>query len=392
MATTVATEMREDFDLESFRREVTEFLQTAWVKAGDRDPTAFRKAAVERGYLYRAIPRQYGGSGQPADPMKAHIIREEFSRVRAPREIAGNGPGMVAPTLLVAGEDWQKEMFIAKTLSGEIRWAQGYSEPGAGSDLAALRTTAVLDGDEWVINGQKVWTSQAHNATHMFALVRTEPDAPKHAGISYLLLRMDQPGVTVRPLKQITGEAEFNEVFFDDARTPKDWIVGKRGEGWLVSRQTLVFERNHISGADVTEGFFERLVQLARSMTVDGRPAIQDPLIRDELGRLQGMVAAHKANAVQQLYHAVRGEDGPSAIGPINKLYNSTIVERIAFCAQNIIGAKAMAEPVEGAPGAGRWVKQYMNSIAAQIGGGTSNMQRNAIAERGLGLPRDDAA
>jgi len=377
-------------ELEGFRREVADFLRANWIEAAERDPTEFRRKAVEAGYIYRSVPKRYGGSEQAPDPWKAYVIRQEFDKVRAPREIVGNGVGLLVPTLLAAGEDWQKEMFIEKTLTGEYRWAQGYSEPGAGSDLASLRTSAVLQGDEWVINGQKVWTSGAKDATHMFVLVRTEPDAGKHAGISYLLVRTDQPGVTVRPLKQLTGESHFAEVFFDDARTPANWIVGKRGEGWEVSRKTIAFERNHISSADGATALFNQVLKLARTTMVHGRPAIQDPLIRDELGKIQGMVAAHAANSMQQLYLAGRGEESKPGFGAFSKQYNSDLAGRIALVAQKIIGEYAIAEPVAGAPGPGRWVNQYFNSIASQLGGGTANMQRNMIAERAMGLPRDE--
>jgi len=376
---------------EAFRKEVKDFLQEHWLGAAERNEADFRKKAVEAGYVYRSIPRQFGGSDQAPDPVKAHIIREEFDKVRAPREIGGNGPSMLAPTILTCGEEWQKDKFIEKTLHGEYVWAQGYSEPGAGSDLANVRTSAVLDGDEWVINGQKVWTSNAHNSNFMFALVRTEPDAPKHQGITYMLLDMRQPGVQVRPLKQITGEAEFNEIFIDNARTPKDWIVGKRGEGWQTSRTTLVFERNSVGGAEVSAAIFNRLVSLAKTTELNGRPAIQDPQIRDELAKLHTQVTAHRAAGAHQLALQLAGKESSPANGAMTKLYGSTITWQIALTAQKIIGEHIIGDAVEGAPGPGRWTKQFMNSIAAQIGGGTSNIQRNVISERGLGMPRGAA-
>ena len=186
----------------------------------------FRQTATERGYLYRGVPRRLGGSEQVADVIKAHVIVEEFGRARAPREVPGNGVNNLLPTLLEKGSDWQQNMFIPKTLTGDYLWCQGYSEPGAGSDLASLTTSARLDGDEWVINGQKIWTSFARDAAYMYALVRTEPDQPRHLGLSYLLIDMRADGLDVRPLRQITGEMHFNEVFFDDVRTPANWIVG----------------------------------------------------------------------------------------------------------------------------------------------------------------------
>jgi len=378
-------------DQEAFRKEVKAFLQDHWLGSAERNADEFRRKAVEAGYVYRTFPKEYGGAGQAPDPVKAHIIREEFDKVRAPREVSGNGPGLLVPTLLACGEEWQKQMFVPKTLTGEYIWCQGYSEPGAGSDLANIRTTAVLEGDEWVINGQKVWTSNAHNSDYMFILVRTEPEAPKHQGISYLLLDMRQPGVTVRPLKQITGEAHFNEIFLDNARTPKDWIVGKRGEGWTVSRTTLVHERNTVGASMGSDQLFNQILKLARTTELNGRPAIQDPLIRDELGRIYARVSAHRAAGQHQLNLAAAGRESGQATGAFTKLYGSAISESIGLLAQRIMAEHAMAEPTENAPGPGRWVRQYMNSIAAQLGGGTSNMQRNQIAERALGLPRDFA-
>ncbi|MGE4609736.1 MAG: acyl-CoA dehydrogenase family protein, partial [Myxococcota bacterium] len=230
-------------DYRSFRDQVRAFLDDGWPLAGaDGTPpraeqvALFRRRAIERGYLGRSVPRQYGGSGQEPDALKATIIREEFARAKAPADVRGIGPSMLVPTLLEKGTEWQKEKFVPPTVRGEVIWCQGYSEPGSGSDLASLQTKGELVGDEWVINGQKIWTSGAQHADYMFCLTRTEPDAPKHAGISYLLIDMKQPGIDVQPLRQITGAATFNQVFLTDVRTPADWIVGKRGEGWLVSR------------------------------------------------------------------------------------------------------------------------------------------------------------
>lgn len=378
---------------EAFRREVVEFLRENWIErpGGKPDDLTFRRAAVERGYWWRSVPKKYGGSEQPPNPLKALIIKEEFTRARTPDEVPGRIVHLLVGTLLAAGKDWQKEMFIRETLSGELRWCQGYSEPGAGSDVAGLRTKAELRGNEWVINGQKVWTSRAHLATHMMLLARTEPDAPKHHGISLLLVDMRQPGITVRQLRQITGDAEFNEVFFDDAHTPAAWIVGERGEGWAVSRTVLALERTHVGSADGSAALFAQLVRLAKTTTLNGAPAIKDPLIREEMARIHGMVAAHKAQSVHETNLLRHHEESSAGAGAFNKLYNSTIAEKIALVAEKIIGDVIMASPTPNEPGPARWINQYMNSIAAQIGGGTSNMQRNQIAERALGLPRDDA-
>lgn len=377
-------------EYERFRQDVRAFIEEYWTAkdARDRDAAAFRRLGVERGYLYRGIPRVYGGSEQPRDPIKGYIIEREFALTAAPGEISGGGPSHLTPTLLAEGEEWQKQMFIPKTLTGEYVWCQGYSEPGAGSDLAGVSTKAALDGDEWVIEGQKVWTSNAHRATHMYALVRTEPNAPKHEGISYLLLRMDQPGIAVRPLKQITGEATFNEVFFTGARTPKDWIVGKRGQGWAVSRTLLAFERNNVGAAEASADLFSKLVRLAKGATINGLPALQDPLLRDELMKIHCMVSAHRFSGLRQLTMDAAGAAEHLAGGSFNKLYGSTIAERIARAAQSLMNDEVIAQPLAGG-GRSRWVRQYMNSIAAQLGGGTSNIHRNIIAERRLGLPRE---
>ena len=219
-------------EIESFREEVKTFLSSNWPPAEGGDKAeqlqAFRLKATDAGYLNRGVPKQYGGSEQAPDSLKGSVIGEEFRRARAPMEPAGIGTMMLVPTLLDRGEAWQKEKFVRATIQGELGWCQGYSEPGSGSDLASLKTKGELVGDEWVINGQKIWTSSAVEADYMFCLVRTEPEAKKHAGISYLLIDMKQPGIDVRPLKQMTGSSEFNEVFLNDVRTPKDWIVGKR--------------------------------------------------------------------------------------------------------------------------------------------------------------------
>ena len=240
---------------ETFRAELREFLK-AWPLSGDEaelSPEAqeqrFRERGIERGYVYRNIPSQYGGSGQEYDAFKEAIIREEYSRVGAPGDSLYQGPALLAPTLIEFGTEAQKEFFVPKTLTGEHVWCQGYSEPGSGSDLASLQSTARLEGQEWVINGQKTWTSNAREADYMFGLFRTEPEASKHGGISYMLIDMKAPGIEVRPLKQLDGCMEFNEVFFDDVRVPAGWIIGERGQGWAIRRsvqfviQSLAF--NH---------------------------------------------------------------------------------------------------------------------------------------------------
>ena len=389
-------------EYDGYRAQVRAFLQAHWppAEAGGEPPTkeqtvGFRREAVAAGYLYRNIPRRYGGSEQQPDTLAAQIIREEFRRVRAPTELTGHGPQMVAPTLLEWGSDWQKDHFIRRAIEGDHIWCQGYSEPGAGSDLASLRTTGEIRDGEWVLNGQKIWTTHWRHAHYMFALVRTEPNAGKHAGISYLLLPMDQPGVDVRPLKQITGESEFAEVFLNDARTPADWIVGQRGEGWQVSRSLLRHERNMIGSADRSTSLFESLLRLARKARIDGRPAVEDPQVRESLAAIYGYVQTQRCSSYIQLTRDLQGRD-PGTLPLLNKLGDTNIRHQVSQLAHRLLGAESAlaprGQPAGRSSGSEKWMNQFMGSLGMAIAGGTSNIQRNIIAERGLGLPRDPSA
>ena len=385
-------------EYEAFRAEVREFLAAHWPAAdgGDRAAAtrAFRLAAIERGYLARRIPRRYGGSEQPADAIRARIIAEEFSRVRAPGDPRGIGTMMLVPTLLEKGAEWQKTRWVPPTIHGEITWCQGYSEPGSGSDLASLKTRAERVGDEWVIHGQKIWTSGAQHADFMFCLCRTEPERPKHAGISYLLIDMKQPGVDVRPLRMMSGTAEFNEVFLNDVRTPADWIVGKRGEGWLVSRATLKHERDSIGSAAQTSAVFAGLVRLAKSRTRNGRPASEDPEVRQRLARIEGYVRSHEYSGFIQLTRSAKAQPaGP--IQAMNKIVSTNIGHEVAKLVLDLLDEEGLLAPHSAAMGgqipkeAPAWLTQYLWSLGVAIAGGTANIQRNIIAERVLGLPRD---
>ena len=390
-------------DFEDFRKEVSGFLSANWPPeaGGSRDDQrkAFRRKATEAGYLNRSIPKQYGGSEQEPDSMKGAVISEEFTKVKAPMEPRGIGTMMLVPTLLDRGEDWQKEKFVQATIEGDLIWCQGYSEPGSGSDLASLMTKGELVGDQWTINGQKIWTSSAMEADYMFCLVRTEPDAKKHAGISYLLIDMKQPGIDIRPLKQMTGSAEFNEVFFTDVTTPKDWIVGNRGEGWLVSRTTLKHERNGIGAAAQTLNLLAALVNLAKKRKLDGKPAIEDQTIRRGLAELEGYVRSHQYSGFFQMTKDLKGENA-GVIQLMNKINSTNIGHMVAKLAMEILGDDGLVAPrgggIVGLSGdggdVGIWISQYMSSLGVAIAGGTANVQRNVIAERGFGLPRDAAA
>lgn len=387
---------------EAFRAEVRAFLPLHWpppsnLRGADLRAfvRTFRALATDKGYLYRAIPKRYGGSEQPVDVIRAQVIREEFARARAPMEVGGNGMNMTVPTLLEKGTEEQKELFIRGTVEGDYIWGQGYSEPGSGSDLASVRTKGELsaDGSKWIINGQKIWTSQGMQSTHMFMLVRTEPDAPKHDGITYLLIDLDQPGVTRRPIRQMTGEEgdhTFCEFFFDNAETPVSWQVGERGQGWYVSRTTLKHERASIGGADGLGKQFAKLVDLAKEV---GR--IDDPIVRDKLTQIEGSVLSHRYSSYRIFSCAAAGED-PGPVALMMKLLLTEIGHEMALLAQELIGEHAFLEPA-GAGGRGnrgprgpeKWLDQIMGSLGNSIAGGASNIQRNIIGERGLGLPRD---
>ncbi len=398
-------------EYESFRAEVRSFLKENWSEedAGSGPPpegrasllgavirtdaaaTRFRIQAIERGYLYRHVPKRYGGGEQPPDPLKAVIIGEEFRKARAPGEVVGQGPSMLVPTLVEHGTEEQKQKFIRDTLLGKITWCQGYSEPGSGSDLASLRTRAVLEGDYWIVNGQKIWTSNADTSEWMFCLVRTEPDAPKHDGISYLLIDMKTPGLDIRPLRQMTGDADFNEVFFDNVRVPAQNIVGKRGQGWIVSRSTLKHERQLIGGSLINRRMLDGLTMLAQGVTLRGKPAIKDPVIRTRLIDMEAKMLASEYHGYRLLTMDAHHQD-PGIAGMVTKLYGTTLGYDITKLAMDIVGDRGMLAPGEdSAPAMGMFVTAYMWSLGILIAGGAANIQRNIIAERGLGMPRDPA-
>jgi len=398
-------DLRESPEHEAFRAEVRAFLASAWPLQGDearlpdaRQHALSRERAVARGYLFRDVPRVYGGSEQPADAIRDAILLEEFAASGVPGSLPSMGPAMLAPTLLEWGTDAQRARFIPPTLRHEIAWCQGYSEPNAGSDLASLASRAELDGDEWVIHGHKVWTSLAAQADWMFGLFRTEPGAAKHAGISYLLVPMKQPGVRVAPLRQMTGGAEFYEVFFDGARTAKENVVGQRGEGWKVSRSTLVHERKLIGDPNYIRRLFQGTVELARRTEWQGRPALSDPGVRRRLARIEGFLLAQEYTNLRQLTASAKGAFTKVMVPMlVTKLHSTNLTQEITRLALDLMGADSLRMPSEDeAQGytipkltAGALLSQYMFTIATSIAGGTSNIQRNIIGERVLGLPRD---
>lgn len=401
-------DLRETAAYREFRREVRAFLAQEWTDADraavpprpgfmalvghplrrDEAAARFRTRAIEAGYLYRHVPRRYGGSEQPDDLVCERIVAEELRTAGAPLEIVGQGPSMLVPTLLEHGTEAQKERFIADTLHGRIVWCQGYSEPGAGSDLASLRTQATLDGDGWVVRGSKTWTSNANEADWMFCLVRTEPDAPKHRGISYLLIEVRSPGLDVRPFRVLTGEVHFNEVFFDDVRVPAENLVGERGRGWEVSRATLKYERGMMGGNNLTRRAFDHLVALSRTLEVRGRAPLADSRLRDRLAALEARLRASELHADRLFAARLRGEEaGLGAL--VTKLQTSELFRDLVHFGMDLLADQGLIAPgAAGATDEGRLAYAYLWSMGVLIAGGTSNIQRNIIAERGLGLPR----
>jgi len=337
-------------------------------------------------WLGLAWPEEYGGRG--ASFSQQVIFNEEYAKANAPARVSFFGEGLFAPTLLAYGTEEQKRRFLPKIQSVEELWCQGFSEPNAGSDLANVQTRAVLDGDQWVINGQKVWTTLAHRAQWCFCVTRTDPESQGHRGLSYLLIPMDQPGVEVRPLRQMTGTAEFNEVFFSDARTDAGNVVGPVGEGWKVAMATLGFERGtaFLSQQLGFQRELETLLERARAVGAD-----RDPVIRQELADSYIGLQIMRFNGMRMLTSLVqKGELGPEA--SIGKLYWSTWHRTFGERAMHVLGLAGGL--LEGAPGTGAYTlnelqRIFLFSRSETIYAGSSEIQRNIIGERVLGLPRE---
>ncbi|HUD61140.1 MAG TPA: acyl-CoA dehydrogenase family protein, partial [Acetobacteraceae bacterium] len=343
-------------------------------KRPDQKALDWQKLLVDHGYVARTIPREYGGFGAEPDVMEAAVIAAEFAAAGVYAGLTNQGISMLVPTLLEVGTDEQKKQWIEKTIRGDVIWCQGYSEPGAGSDLASLQTRGVLHDGHFVINGQKIWTSSAHYADMMFLLCRTEPDKPKHDGISYLLLSMRTPGIEVRPLRTMTGRAEFNEVFFTDVRVPETQIVLGRGKGWYVANVTLKHERSMIGDAGKLTQRLEQVIALMRSTEIDGTPLIAMAEFRDRLLRLQGEMLAWKAHSLRLLTEAAQGID--SGVKRMIIKYGGTMLGfRLASLAIDALGVTGL--PFESAgedaedDDATTWNIDYMYDVGLMIGGGS---------------------
>jgi len=330
-------------------------------------------------------PVEHGGRG--AGVAEQIIFNEEYAKAGAPARISFFGEGLFAPTLIQFGTDAQKQRFLPRIQQVEELWCQGFSEPNAGSDLANIQTRAVLDGDEWVITGQKVWTTFAHRADWCFVVCRTDPESTGHHGLSYLLVPMHQDGIEVRPLRQLTGSAEFNEVFFDGARTAKENVLGPVGEGWKVAMATLGFERGtaFLSSQLAFEGEFDHVVGVARK-----NGALADPSLRDELARSYASLQVMKFNGMRMLTSLLQtGTLGPEA--SVGKLFWTTWHRSFGETAMRVLDADGLT--VAHAGGGDYEIDKlhhiFMSSRAETIYAGSSEIQKNIIGERVLGLPRE---
>ncbi len=386
-----------DARYDAFRQEVRDFLAEHRPKGPiglgqeeDEHRVHWLSLLIEHGYWGRTIPKEYGGYGAEPDLLETVIMDEEFNKAGVPRGMAVQGPTMLVPTLLTHGTEEQRKRWIGPTMRGEIMWCQGYSEPGSGSDLASLQTSATEDGDDFVINGQKIWTSSADHAQMCFILVRTEPEARKHEGISYLLLPMDTPGIEVQPLRTMSGdigENSFNQVFFSDVRVPKANVVGKRGEGWKIANTTLKHERATLNAN--AEGTWMRLARLMQSETVGGVSLMESPVYRDRLMRLQARALSMKHHGMRMLTCSLKNES-PGVAGLVVKLQNCQLSFDMAALAIDVMGELgALYDHSRYERERGYWQAYSMFSLGLIIGGGTAQIQKNIIAERGLGLPRE---
>jgi alkylation response protein AidB-like acyl-CoA dehydrogenase len=341
---------------------------------------AWDRHLAAAGWTCLGWPTEYGGRGLSL--LQQVIFHEEYAKADAPARVSHIGEELLGPTLIAFGTEEQKQRFLPGIRNVTELWCQGYSEPGAGSDLASVSTRARLDGDHWVVDGQKVWTSLAHVADWCFVVARTEPGSTRHAGLSYLLVPMHQRGVEVRPIEQLTGTSEFNEVFFDGARTEAALVVGGPGEGWEVAMATLGFERG-VSTIGQQVGFARELDGVVAMARENG--AIEDPLMRDRLVRARMGLEVMRLNALRTLAGGTTGSQGPEA--SISKLVWATWHRALGELAMEVAGASSLVAAADGE--CDRWQRLFLFTRADTIYGGSNEIQRNIIAERVLGLPRE---
>jgi alkylation response protein AidB-like acyl-CoA dehydrogenase len=384
-----------------FRDEVrawfAENVPRDWVKRRDEEESmqgrfeylrAWQRKLYDAGWAGISWPKDFGGRGAPV--MEQVIFIEEMARAEAPPMANVIALGLIGPTIIAFGAPEQKKRYLAKMLSAEEIWCQGFSEPNAGSDLAALSTTGVLDGDHFVVNGQKCWTSYAWAADWCELIVRTDPTVPKHKGLTALLVDMHSPGVEVRGLKQMSGESEFGEIFFRDVRVPVANVVGKVNEGWSVAMGTLMHERGTF-GAALQVNYrrnFNRLVEIAKHFDRNGKPASEDPVIRQKLAQCYAEIEVMRLNQLRA-FSRINETGVPGPEGSIQKIFWSELNQRFQQVAMEILGP--YGQLAHGSPDAfdeGQWAYGYLRSRGNTIEAGTSEIQRNIIGHFVLGLPK----
>jgi alkylation response protein AidB-like acyl-CoA dehydrogenase len=372
-------------DEEAFRARVR-----GWLAANAPAPGSLKDLDAQRawqrklhtaGFLGAAWPKESGGAG--LSEMEQAILNEELARVRAPGVINAMAIWWVGPAIMRYGTDAQKQRFIAPILTADEIWATGYSEPSSGSDMAAAKTKAVRDGDDYVVTGQKVWTTLAHISDWFFVLVRTSTEGPKWAGLTLLLMDMKSPGVEVRPIRQIDGSAEFNEVFMTDVRVPVANRLGAEGQGWEIVSSALVNERTGIAGSIRFDHALEGVIAAARE-----RGATDDPLVRQRIADLAIKAAIVRWSGMRALSDSIHGRFNPH-LSAAMKLVTTHLTQEFSETAMEVLGPWGMLMDDEVAPSSSRWARQFLSDRAMTIAGGTSEVQRNIVAQRILGLPRD---
>ncbi len=369
---------------EAFRAEVRCFLDDHLPSGDPPSPQEiehWNRALAEKGWIGFAWPKEAGGTGSGL--LEQFILKEEMSARGAP-PLGSDFMGLqwVGPSIIMHGTEEQKRRFLPDLLNGRSLWCTGYSEPDVGSDLAGLQCRARREGDEYVINGSKIWTTLAHRAKWIFMMVRTESDKSlsKYRGISCLLVPMDTPGIEVRPIPNLTGQVSFNQVFFDEVRVPAENRLGEEGQGWMVVVRALANERSGISEATEKVRHLGELIELARNTRRRGRPALEDPAVRQQLAGFQTRISAMRLNGMRYLTKQLNGK-APSTETSVNKLVRGQLEHEMSNFAMGLLGSQAQVE--------GRWQMGSLVYHGTVIGGGTPNIQRNIIAERILGLPKD---
>ncbi len=391
---------------EAFKKEFTEWLEEN-IPPGLLDPATplpenweeradihrkFQRKLFDAGYAGISYPKEYGGRGGTF--MESIIVTEALAPFLIKTgDVNMVGNALAGPTINACGTDEQKKEYLPKLLDGTHIWCQGFSEPNAGSDLGNVNTRAVRDGDDYVVNGQKVWTTMGHIADHCLLLARTNPELPKHKGLSYFLVDMKLPGITPRPLITMTGEAEFNEIYFDNVRVPASKMVGKEGDGWKVVLTTLMFERvmGDVNWASAFWWEYGKIVEMAKKVVKNGQPATKAPIIRQKLAQCYIDLTVARNIGYRSVSRIAKGKlPGPE--GSIGKLFASELYQRLTELAMEIQGPYHQLSPGSlKAVDDGYWQNHYLWSKCYTIAGGTSEIQRNIIGERTLGLPKDAA-